>query len=515
MIKGTNTLVFKFAVILGIFSIIMVSLSGVANYVIQSLNYKKVCEQNVKDVGEYLSSQIHLHPSDFVEYQEYYISHYNEVDIPYSFTECTTAKKYFDNLLSKEIEAGLYPDGWTVKELSPEAKKAWFIYQHEYWVLLFEQARKAFNLPYTYYLLMKDDIYNVVYMIDGERTVVQKNGKSYLFLGDEYYNDPKIYSIEWNTWFTGKKQSKCQIWNNEWGHTFAYYTPLIVDGRKLGLIGTEFYVSAVNKGIISYVIAHIITYTIILGFGVIVILVIVKRKYISKVEQLEHHVRKYSLTKNYKIAEKIESEIVGQTELSSLAKRISEMIIEIENYMRNAFTTQAENSSDYAAIQDNDFLRRDALTGIRGGVSFEKEMNRLETERKTGLKEFGFAFIDLNDLGKLNVDYGLDQGNIAIKKLCGIVCSVFAHSPVFRVGGDDFVAILYNEDYQNVKSLITTFNERLIQIDEKIEPWEDISAAIGVALYIPERDGNAESVLNRAELNMQNSKREMKSRLKL
>ena len=54
--------------------------------------------------------------------------------------------------------------------LSDEEKKAYFIYWHEYWLLTFEHAREAFDLPYTYYLVPKEDKFIMVYMIDGERT---------------------------------------------------------------------------------------------------------------------------------------------------------------------------------------------------------------------------------------------------------------------------------------------------------------------------------------------------------
>ena len=34
--------------------------------------------------------------------------------------------------------------------------------------------------------------------------------------------------------------------------------------------------------------------------------------------------------------------------------------------------------------------------------------------------------------------YGHDKRNIAIKKLCHLVCVIFDHSPVFRIGGAAF-----------------------------------------------------------------------------
>ncbi|MBR1639963.1 MAG: GGDEF domain-containing protein [Treponema sp.] len=464
-------------------------------------------------MSAYLTEQILLYGEDFIAYQNYYMENYRNIDIPYAFSESDSAKQNFEKLLKEEMEEGMYAEGWTPENLSPKTKEAWFIYIHEFWILVFERARKVFDLPYTYYLVPDEEHYNMVYMIDGERILNRKDGKNYILLGDIHYNDPKEYPVQWASWFTGKKQNDVQVWNNQWGYTYAYYTPLIINGQKLGLVAAEVDVSSVNHSIVMTGFWQFLILALGFAVGVIVLLSVVYKRFILKIVKLEANVRKYSITKDYRIAGKIEEEAKGKNEISSLAKRISEMILELENYMRNVFSEKQDSS--FEAVRETDVLRRDALTGIRAGASFENELIKLETERTDGLKDFGFIYADLNDLGKMNSSYGIDQGNVAIKKLCSIVCKVFEHSPVFRVGGDDFVGILYNDDYKNVKELIEKFNECLIQTDEAIEPWDDISAAIGVALYDPALDGNAESVLNRAELNMQNCKKEMKSRRKL
>ena len=33
---------------------------------------------------------------------------------------------------------------------------------------------------------------------------------------------------------------------------------------------------------------------------------------------------------------------------------------------------------------------------------------------------------------------------------CKIICKVFKHSPVYRIGGDEFVVILEDADYQQL-----------------------------------------------------------------
>lgn len=42
---------------------------------------------------------------------------------------------------------------------------------------------------------------------------------------------------------------------------------------------------------------------------------------------------------------------------------------------------------------------------------------------------------------------------------CKLICSKFKNSRIYRVGGDEFVAILENEDYLNRDKLIEDFNK--------------------------------------------------------
>ena len=161
----------------------------------------------------------------------------------------------------------------------------------------------------------------------------------------------------------------------------------------------------------------------------------------------------------------------------------------------------------------SELATKDALTGIRNKTAYDKEFARLEWSIEEGTAEFGIAMVDLNFLKRINDTYGHEQGNIAIKKLCYIVCHVFEHSPVFRIGGDEFVIILENDDYKNIESLIKEFNDKLeaMSKEENLEQWEKVSAAIGYALYNASIDSSAANVFKRADKAMYNRKREMKA----
>ena len=191
------------------------------------------------------------------------------------------------------------------------------------------------------------------------------------------------------------------------------------------------------------------------------------------------------------------------------------MILELENYMKSLVeTTNKLGEAQEHADAMRELANKDALTGIRNKTAYDKEIRRIEWEMQveTG-KQFGIAMIDLNFLKPINDTYGHEQGNIAIKKLCHMVCSIFDHSPVFRIGGDEFVVILENDDYENVDDLVAQLNEKLKELstDTTLEPWERISAAIGIARYDPITDNSVANVFKRADKAMYLHKREMKA----
>ena len=121
--------------------------------------------------------------------------------------------------------------------------------------------------------------------------------------------------------------------------------------------------------------------------------------------------------------------------------------------------------------------------------------------------------IDLNYLKRINDTFGHEKGNVAIIKLCKLVCEIFVHSPVFRIGGDEFVVILRTSDYENIESLISKFNKELdlIEKTEGLSPWEKTSAAIGYAIFDESSDTGYESVFCRADKAMYERKKAMRA----
>lgn len=511
--KKSKALFYRFLAIFLVFTVCTSVISGIVTYANQTVTYREECKERIRDIGAYLESLILDDAEAFTFYQNYYMAHFSEVDIPYDFDEYHSAKNEFNKIFNREFP-GRAPGGdIPFAEMSAEAQKAFFIYLHEYWTLVFERARSAFDLPYTYYLFMKEAEHNVVYMVDGERTR-RKDNVDLLYLGDEYYDDPEVYDVQWGTWYSGQKLEQVQEWDNAWGHTYSYYVPLIIDGNKMGLIGTEINVATVNKGILKNSVTQTLGITLILILCAVVVLFVLNRGYILRIVRIEKYVRQYTADKDTENARYIEDASAGNDEISSLGQRISDMILELDNYMNSINSITAElNDTRKVADEMSNLANKDALTGIRNKNAYDQEVRRLEKHLLSNNIRFGIAVIDLNFLKQINDSFGHEFGNLAIKNVCLIVCQTFKHSPVFRIGGDEFAVILENADYDNAENLVQEFKKRLDELskNKSLNPWESVSAAIGAAFYAHLYDNDVSSVFKRADKAMYVHKEHMKA----
>ena len=124
---------------------------------------------------------------------------------------------------------------------------------------------------------------------------------------------------------------------------------------------------------------------------------------------------------------------------------------------------------------------------------------------------FAIGMFDCNDLKRINDEFGHDRGDAYLKTACQLICRVFQHSPVFRIGGDEFTVILRNSDFDNRRQLVDAFEASVKANNASVNnKWEEIHIAMGIAEYDPELDRSALDVVRRADGIMYSNKRNQK-----
>ena len=119
---------------------------------------------------------------------------------------------------------------------------------------------------------------------------------------------------------------------------------------------------------------------------------------------------------------------------------------------------------------------------------------------------------DLNGLKEINDTYGHDMGDLYIKNACRLICVTYKHSPVYRIGGDEFIAIITGQDLLNSEKLIHAFYQRMEEVNQnaKVEA-EKVSVAAGMAIFQEGLDVTYQSVFKRADEKMYQNKVSIKS----
>ncbi|MCR5293683.1 MAG: diguanylate cyclase [Lachnospiraceae bacterium] len=193
-------------------------------------------------------------------------------------------------------------------------------------------------------------------------------------------------------------------------------------------------------------------------------------------------------------------------EIGDITSQMNKMVDRLNTTMKELLSSQ-----QYADAM-SELATRDALTGVYNKTAFNEKLASLEKGLADGNQEFALVMIDLNNLKQINDSCGHDKGDISIRKVCQLISGIFLDSPVYRIGGDEFVVVLEGEEYQMITELIRQFKSRIHKVSSnmRLEPWERVSAAIGYALYDEEIDSGADSVLVRADREMYRHKRSMK-----
>ena len=154
---------------------------------------------------------------------------------------------------------------------------------------------------------------------------------------------------------------------------------------------------------------------------------------------------------------------------------------------------------------------RDPLTGVGSKAAYNKKVSELEAKISDGTAEFAVVMVDVNNLKYINDDFGHEAGDQYIRGCCHLICEAFKHSPVFRIGGDEFVVILQGQDFDHRKQICDELREAYDEAfsDAEEDAWLRYSAAVGQAEYPGDGDTFNE-IFNRADEAMYEDKREFK-----
>ena len=156
------------------------------------------------------------------------------------------------------------------------------------------------------------------------------------------------------------------------------------------------------------------------------------------------------------------------------------------------------------------FANRDSLTGLRNTTSYKSWVAEFDREIASKTANFGVVVFDVNRLKETNDVYGHDGGDKLIVSVAKVISDVFKRSPVFRIGGDEFLAVLRHGDLEDCEKLFIQLDlecaNTFVEENSKIP----ISIARGFARFDSDKDLHFNDVFKRADYAMYENKRKSK-----
>ena len=200
--------------------------------------------------------------------------------------------------------------------------------------------------------------------------------------------------------------------------------------------------------------------------------------------------------------------VVRSTNAKSILVVISLMGLSLAVLLNNySLMSRRARESEKELGSVREMANKDPLTGVKSKHAYAEQELYLNRAIKEGKQEFfGLLICDVNGLKHINDTLGHKAGDEYIKSAGRLICEIYMHSPVFRIGGDEFVVLLEGRDLENRYGLLDRLNR---QVEDNIS-LNQVVIASGMAEFDPDHDESLHQVFERADRLMYDRKQELK-----
>ena len=306
---------------------------------------------------------------------------------------------------------------------------------------------------------------------------------------------------------------------SEWGTDYTLARPLVnSNGEHYGLLCADISIDEINKTVYHNI---YISIGIIVGFGALFIALLfwwLHKNVTKPLKLLESSVTSfaYSSTGTRNPDELLfEPPVIrSKNEVEALSRAVKKLSVDMRDYVKGIVAAEDEARDLQEHVSEmNVIAYRDALTHVENKAAYEEKRLQLMQDIADDVAEFAIAMVDVNYLKNINDLYGHEHGDEYLIGACRIICDVFAHSPVYRIGGDEFLVVLQTRDYENRRKLLSEIKKAFAESakDTSLPAWNRYSAAIGMSVWAPGDD--VDTVFSRADQKMYEEKAKMKKDL--
>ena len=294
------------------------------------------------------------------------------------------------------------------------------------------------------------------------------------------------------------------ISHGDWGWLCSDFKPVFdSDGKCVCIVGCDIGmddVMAERQRLLLILVAGVLIFTSVVLTAAFVF---INKAIVTPLHSMTDEMKKFTPSENlsYQEAGVIDLNIKSHDEINEIYQGIRDMQIHSIDYLKDKQKAEKDlRHKDEQIDQLSIETYKDALTGVGNKAAYLKRVGELNRQQTSENLEYAIVMVDINNLKAINDEHGHRAGDQYIKGCCHMICEVFKHSPVYRIGGDEFAVLLQGSDYVNRKELCQQLRadyERT-SAQRDVSPWLRYSAAVGMAEKAAD-DNSVELVFRRAD----------------
>lgn len=306
-----------------------------------------------------------------------------------------------------------------------------------------------------------------------------------------------------------------KAYTDEWGRFYSAYSPVFdSDGNVAGIVGVDFDAKWYDGKLNGNRTASIIILMTALTIAIILSFVVMSqnRKRFSlmmkEIENIDLATQSLSRTmmqtsiKKLDILPDSERELLktladGEENKHSFHDEYEEVTTNLHSVCRKL--------DKYVRYVDSN-LYKDTLTNTQNKAAYKNAIRKLDDDIKENNPRFSIAFFDLNGLEHINAHYGFEAGDELMRNAARILKKVFGNDNVFRVAGDEFIAIMRDKGIVDMDEFFQSFDYELKLFNESGKISHKLGIAKGSAVYDPNAHESYRHVFIIARENMKKNK---------
>ena len=311
------------------------------------------------------------------------------------------------------------------------------------------------------------------------------------------FGSPVVYTDALYRASRGVAAADDEFYQDAWGTFYSAYSPVFDSAHQVaGVIAVDFDAAWFNEqlAVLSRTTIIVALLSLLVGGAIVTAIVTRSQRQIQSIHGQLNELES-ALMKE-----------MGSSPIEEEASQTGDDTASIDALGKHIQIVQDELKTQIAQVHGQAY--QDGLTGVKSTHAYLEKEKAVEKQLTEGtLTEFAIVVCDVNGLKQVNDTLGHKAGDELIRRACQMVCDIFAHSPVSRVGGDEFTVFLTGRDYEHRRRLM----EELHKLSSDHIATKDAIVSGGMAEFIPGRDTRISDVFKRADEAMYAEKQLLKN----